>query len=51
MTVCYIWEGPLHEFMTTPVLELSDGTFEQCCEECADENFPGWDEGEKSGMD
>lgn len=39
--LCYICESPLHAFMTTPVLELPDGTLEQCCEDCADKEFPG----------
>jgi len=41
---CYICDDELHPFMTTPILELPDGSFEQCCEKCADINFPGWDE-------
>ena len=32
--------------MTTPVLQLPDGSFEQCCEKCADRKFPNWDEEE-----
>jgi len=43
---CYICDSNLHAFMTTPILELPDETFEQCCEKCADEKFPGWDEEE-----
>jgi hypothetical protein len=30
--------------MTTPLLELPDGTMKQCCEKCADENFPNWND-------
>ena len=43
---CYICEAKLHKFMTTPILQLPDGRFEQCCEKCADKEFPGWDEEE-----
>lgn len=41
---CYICDSELHKFMTTPALSISDGTFEQCCEKCADEIFPGWND-------
>lgn len=44
MENCYICEGPLQKFMTTPFLELPDGKLVQCCENCADKEFPGWDE-------
>lgn len=43
MDNCYICESQLHIFMTTPVLKLPDGSFEQCCEECANREFPDWD--------
>ena len=33
---CYICEKALGPFITTPVLELPDGTLQECCEECAD---------------
>ncbi len=49
MSECYICEKGLHKFMTTPLLELPDGRLEQCCEECADKNFPGWDDEEDDG--
>ena len=42
--ICYICDSELHRFMTTPLLELPDGNMKQCCEKCADKNFPGWDE-------
>lgn len=29
------------KFATTPILELPDGTWEPCCESCADKEFPG----------
>jgi hypothetical protein len=29
--------------MTTPIVEIENGKFEQCCEICADREFPGWD--------
>lgn len=32
--------------MTTPILELPDGRLEQCCEECADREFPNWNDQE-----
>lgn len=44
MDTCCICGSGLHNFMTTPILELPDGRYEQCCEECADREFPGWDE-------
>lgn len=44
MTECYICEDKLPMFLTTPLLELPDGSLKQCCEECADKNFTGWDE-------
>ncbi len=44
MDNCHICEKELHNFLTTPILELDDGTQVQCCEECADREFPGWDE-------
>jgi len=44
MEVCYICDGPLHKFMTTPVLELPNGNLVQCCEKCANREFPGWNE-------
>lgn len=43
---CYICEKKLHKFMTTPLLLLPDKTYELCCEECADREFPGWEEEE-----
>ena len=47
MNSCYICGEELHNFMTTPILELPDGSMEQCCETCADKEFPGWDEEEE----
>lgn len=41
---CYICDCALPKFVITPALELPDGTLEQCCEICADENFPDWRE-------
>lgn len=41
---CYICECELHNFITTPILELPNGDFAQCCETCADREFPGWDD-------
>lgn len=41
--ICHICEKDLHKFMTTPILQLPDGRLAQCCEECADKNFPGWE--------
>lgn len=46
--MCYICEKEkLHAFMITPLIQLEDGEIEQCCEKCADENFPGWSEEEE----
>jgi hypothetical protein len=42
MDNCYICEKQLDNFTITPILELPDGSHKQCCEECADINFPGW---------
>lgn len=44
---CYICGSELHAFMTTPILQLPDETMEQCCEDCANREFPGWDEDEE----
>ena len=43
---CYICESKVSPFITTPILELPDGTWEPCCEDCADKEFPGWEEEE-----
>lgn len=51
MLDCYICGGPLHSFMTTPLLELDNGKYAECCKECADKEFPGWDDEESDGMD
>lgn len=51
MDRCYICEAELHSFMTTPILELPNGTYEACCETCANEQFPGWDDEESNGID
>lgn len=44
--ICYICDKKLHNFMTTPLLELPDGSHRQCCEECADKEFPEWHDDE-----
>ena len=44
--ICYICDIELHKFMTTPILEQPDGSLVQCCESCANREFPGWDEEE-----
>jgi hypothetical protein len=41
---CYICESPLPKFITTPILELPDGSLEQCCKSCANKEFPGYDD-------
>lgn len=41
---CYICEGPIHKFISTPILALPNGSFVQICEDCADKEFPGWRE-------
>jgi protein-arginine kinase activator protein McsA len=46
MDICYLCQKELHVFMTTPILETPDGKLQQICEECADKNFPGWDDEE-----
>lgn len=43
MSNCYMCEKELQAFLTTPILELPDGRWEQCCEECADREFPVWE--------
>lgn len=32
--------------MITPILEFEDGEPEGCCEECANREFPGWEDEE-----
>ncbi len=44
MNLCYFCDKELVPFLTTPILELPDGTHEQCCEKCADKEIPNWDE-------
>lgn len=44
MDYCLKCEEQLHKFMTTPIIEMPDGTYEQMCEKCADKEYPGWDE-------
>lgn len=44
--LCYICDAKLPKFCITPILELPDETWEHCCEECADREFPGWREDE-----
>ena len=47
LETCYLCKAELHPFMTTPTLELPDRTLEECCEECANREFPGWDDEEE----
>ncbi len=42
--LCYLCNAQMPKFSTTPILELPDETWEPCCEQCADEKFPGWDD-------
>lgn len=44
MKNCHICEIALPPFLTTPVLEVSDGSLQECCKQCADIQFPGWDD-------
>jgi RNase P subunit RPR2 len=48
---CHICESILQPFLTTPILELRDGELRQICEECADKEFPGWDDDDESDLD
>lgn len=48
---CYICECELPSFLLTPALELPDGRFENCCESCADKNFPDWRTEEDEDLD
>lgn len=48
MDTCYICDSELPYFMTTPILEIPDGTYQQFCEKCADREFPGWREDDDS---
>ncbi len=41
---CYICDTKLPIFIITPILELPDGRYENCCEKCADREFPGWEQ-------
>ena len=44
VSTCYICDKDFGKFLTTPLLELPDKTLAQCCEECADREFPHWRE-------
>jgi len=41
---CYICDSQLHAFMLTPILKLPNDDLAQCCEKCADREFPNWRE-------
>ena len=40
---CFICKkNPIGPFSITPILDLGNGKYEQCCEKCADKEFPDW---------
>lgn len=39
---CLICGNRVPPFAITPVLEDENGDLNNCCESCADEQFPGW---------
>lgn len=42
--ICYICKiEPVGPFAITPLLDTEEG-MQQCCEKCANEHFPEWDE-------
>lgn len=43
---CFICDGFVPPFSITPLLKDEDGNLNECCESCADEQFPGWREDE-----
>jgi hypothetical protein len=47
---CYICDGVLSSFLLTPLIETANGLF-QCCKECADKEFPGWEEDKSEEME
>ncbi len=44
MNNCFFCENLLSAFLTTPLIQTPDGTLHSCCENCADKNFPNWDD-------
>ena len=46
---CYVCDKLLPPFLITPVIETANGLVE-CCETCADREFPGWREEDKEEM-
>lgn len=47
MDICYLCQKELNKFMTTPILETPYKKLQQICEECANINFPGWNDDEE----
>ena len=44
---CGICDDKMPPFAITPILQGEDGTMAACCEQCANEHFPGWEEDDK----
>lgn len=44
---CIICKELVPAFSITPLLEDEKGNLNQCCEICADEHFPGWNDEEE----
>lgn len=40
---CIYCGSQMPRFAITPIIEMPDETWEPCCEDCANENHPGWD--------
>ena len=49
--LCYLCGNLLPDFLKTPLVKLTDGSFTQFCEICAENEFPGWDKNEDMGED
>ena len=49
--LCYLCGNLLPDFLNPPLVKLTDGSFTQFCEICAENEFPGWDKNEDMGED
>lgn len=43
---CYFCEGEIPKFNIAPLIEVPTGELMECCPECADREFPNWQEEE-----
>ncbi len=46
LDTCFLCLEAIGKFPITPAIELENGSIKNCCEECADLEFPGWQEDE-----